>query len=77
MRKTILLIFALTLILAIPVQASAVTPPLRIPSINIPDISGSIKFDTKPAVDAWFDEHPVKIDWTKFDFKFDFDFKLS
>lgn len=77
MRKTLILIFILPLILAIPIQASAVTPPLRIPSIKIPDISGSVKIDTKPAVDAWFEEHTVKIDWTKFDFKFDFDFKLS
>lgn len=68
MRKFIALILAILIVMSMAISASAVTPPLRVPSIKIPDISGSVKIDTKPAVDAWFDEHPIRIDWMKFDF---------
>ena len=68
MRKFIALILAILIVMSMAISASAVTPPLRVPSIKIPDISGSVKIDTTPAVDAWFDEHPIRIDWTRFDF---------
>jgi hypothetical protein len=65
MRKTLILIFALTLILAIPVQASAVTPPLRVP--DMPEIP-EIKVEVKLSDDYWnnyFRSNPFKIDWSK------------
>lgn len=68
MRKFIALILAVLIVMSMAVSAYAVTPPLRVPSIKIPDISGSVQIDTKPAVDAWFDQHPIRIDWTKFNF---------
>lgn len=68
MRKFIAFILAVLIVMSMAVSAYAVTPPLRVPSIKIPDISSSVQIDTKPAVDAWFDQHPIKIDWTKFDF---------
>lgn len=64
MKKLIVLILVLMLILALAVPASAVTPPLRIQELpKIPDISDNIRIDTKPAVDKWFVEHPIRIDW--------------
>ena len=73
MRKTLILIFALTLILAIPVQASAVTPPLRVP--DMPDIP-EIKVEVKLSDDFWenhFKNNPIKIDYSKLKFDLDID----
>lgn len=75
MRKTLILIFALTLILAIPVQASAVTSSLRIPDLpEIPDLSESVEVELSD--DFWdnhFKNNPIKIDYSKLKFDFDID----
>lgn len=77
MRKTLILILAITMILAIPVQASAVTPSIRIPSIKIPTISPSIEVRIP---DNYFVENPIELPENfklPFEIKFDFDFKFS
>lgn len=71
MKKTISILLALVLLVSMllifvfPVPASACTPPLRVPDMpEIPDISDNVQVDTKPAVDAWFEAHPIRFDWS-------------
>lgn len=65
MRKILALIFTLTLILAIPVQASAVTPPLRVPDLpKIPEIKVEVKLPDN-YWDNYFRNNPIKVDYSK------------
>lgn len=73
MRKALILIFALTLILGIPVQAFAVTP-----SIKIPDMPGipEVKVEVKLSDNFWsnhFNNNPIEVDYSKIKFDFDID----
>lgn len=72
MRKTIIFLLAVMLISSMTVAAHAATPKLDIPSIEIPDISDSVKdnieIDVTTAIDSWLEEHPFRIDWSKIDF---------
>lgn len=63
MKKFIMIILALMLIASLVVPAYAITPSLKIPSITIPNISGSVKIDIPDSVfDKWFEENPVDIE---------------
>ena len=73
MKKIIVLALAVIMIMSMTVTAYAVTPNFKIP--NVPQIS-NIKFDVKldedvieNHVDKWFAEHPIKIDFSKINFK--------
>lgn len=53
----------------------AATPALKIPSIKIPDISNSVKNNIELELsdnfwDNWFKEHPLNIDFSKINIKF-------
>ena len=69
MRKivlTIALVLAMAAIIAFPVQASAVTPKLKVPSIQIPDITDEVRENVRASIsgsfwDKWFSEHPIKL----------------
>lgn len=70
MRKIIAMILALMLIASVTVVTHAATPKLDIPSIEIPDISGSVKDNIEVEIpdtfwDNWFKENPFKIDFSK------------
>lgn len=73
MKKLIYIVLALMLVMSMTVTAYAATPTFKIPSV--PQIS-NIKFDVKldedvieNHVDKWFAEHPIKIDFSKINFK--------
>ena len=76
MKKLIYIVLALMLVMYMTVTAYAATPTFKIPSV--PQIS-NIKFDVKldeatenaieNHVDKWFVEHPIKIDFSKINFK--------
>ena len=71
MRKIFTLALALVLIASMTVTTHAATPKLDIPDIEIPDISGSVKDNIEVEIpdtfwDNWFEEHPIKIDFSKF-----------
>lgn len=78
MKKFVIFALTLTLIASMAIPAYAITPPLKVPSITIPDISGSVKDNISEEIKDsetadsfwgnWFKEHPIKIDWSKIDF---------
>lgn len=60
MRKFIALLLAIMLVLSLAISAYAATPTIKIPSINIPDISGSVEVKLPQSFwDNWFAEHPI------------------
>lgn len=62
MKKFIAIAFALMLVVCMTVPAYAATPSLTIPSIKIPNISGSVKIDIPDSVfDNWFKNHPIEL----------------
>ena len=76
MKKLISIVLALMLIMSMTVTASAVTPTLKIPNVHqISNIKFDVKLDetTENAIEnhvnKWFVEHPIKIDFSKINFK--------
>lgn len=71
MKKFVIFALTLTLIASMAIPAYAVTPPLKVPSITIPDISGNVKDNITEEIeesettgsfwDNWFKEHPIKV----------------
>lgn len=60
MRKIIAFILAVMLVMSMAVTASAATPKLNIPHIEIPNISGSVEVKLPQSFwDKWFAEHPI------------------
>ena len=60
MRKFIALLLALMLVLSLAISAYAATPTIKIPHIEIPDISGSVKVELPQSFwNKWFAEHPI------------------
>lgn len=69
MRKIFALMLAIMIIMSMAISAYAATPTLRVPSIKIPDISGSI--EVKLPQSFWnnhFAKNPIIIDFSKIKF---------
>lgn len=66
MRKIFAFILAIMLVMSMAISAYAATPPIKIPSIKIPDISDSV--EVKLSDNFWnnyFKENPIRIDFSK------------
>lgn len=60
MKRIISFILLMILLLSLAIPAYAVTPPLKTPSISIPDISDDIKVELPNNFwDNWFKNHPL------------------
>ena len=69
MKKIIATALALTMTACMMVPAFAVTPKLNIDMPEISKIQIEPNIDEKVyenAVDNWFKQHPIVIDWSKF-----------
>ena len=67
MKKFISIILALLLMVCMAVPVSADTPAIKIPHIEIPDLTVSVRENVKDILPAdfwsgWFTEHPFRID---------------
>ena len=60
MKKLFAIIFALLIVTAIAVPASAVTPTIKVPSTNIPDFEVHVEIP-QSFWDKWFADHPITI----------------
>ena len=60
MKKLFAIIFALLIVTTIAVPASAVTPTIKVPSINIPDFEVHVEIP-QSFWDKWFADHPITI----------------
>ena len=66
MRKFIALLLAVMLVLSLAVPAFAATPSLKIPHIEIPDISGRVEVKLPQSFwDGYFVRNPFRIDFSK------------
>lgn len=68
MRKIIALILAILIVMSMAVSASAVTPPLKVPSITIPKIEKVEVTLPQSFWDSYFRANPIKIDFSKIKF---------
>ena len=78
-RRLLIIVMAIMVMTSVAITSHAATTKLDIPHIEIPDISDSVKDNIEVEIsdnfwDNWFKEHPIKIDFSKINFDFDFDF---
>lgn len=70
MKKFISIILAFLLIVCMAAQVIAATPAIKVPHIELPDLSVSVRETVNDILpndfwSNWFKDHPFRIDWSR------------
>ena len=71
MKKIVAFVLAVALVAALNLNVAAATPVIKVPHIEIPDITVSVRESVKDTLspgfwNSWFKDHPFRIDWRGF-----------